>query len=85
MHTDGGSMSLHFDAVERQGEEEQSKARQTDSNFHESDEPPEVSLDPGRERLAAVNSHHPGDADIAFGKHESHRKSGYNAYCKVSN
>jgi hypothetical protein len=35
--------------------------------------------------LAPVNSDHPDDAGLAFGKHEYHRKSGNNTYCKVSN
>jgi hypothetical protein len=63
-------VSLHFDIIESKDEEEQSKARQSDSNCCESDEPPEISLDLGRKRLGAVNSDHPDDADIAFGKHE---------------
>ena len=44
-----------------------------------------VSLDPGGKRLAPVNSDHPDDAGLAFGKHEYHGKSGNNTYCKVSN
>jgi hypothetical protein len=32
-----------------------------------------------------VNSDHPDDAGLAFGKHEHHRKSGHNTHCKMSN
>ena len=35
--------------------------------------------------MAPVNSDHPHDAGLAFGKHEYYRKSGKNTYCKVSN
>jgi GTP cyclohydrolase III len=34
MHTDDVSMSLHFDVVESGDEEEQSKSRHTDINYH---------------------------------------------------
>jgi len=60
-----------------------SKAKQ--SKAPRTDKPPEIALDPGRKRLAAVNSDHPDDAGLAFGKHEHHRKSGHNTHCKMSN